>query len=327
MGKVVPLSPSNSSDAFHPIALALPEGMSYDDWYAFGRDVLAPMGKGLNWWIGDWLAYGEHEYGDKYAQAEALWPDSARQWLYNANWVAAAVPVSLRKETLEWSHHHFVAHIKSVTEQRRWLAIAEDEKLSANDLRRRIKDAELLSPPKPRPGLYRTVIVDPPWPVEKIEREVRPNQAAPLDYRTLDVDTIKAGTWYNPAGKLPFDSRGCHVYLWVTQKYLPIGIECLEAWGVDYQCALTWVKNVGFTPFSWMYSTEHVLFGHVGSLPLEQKGLRLDFRGKVREHSRKPDEFYELATKASPGPRLDMFAREARDGFESWGNETGRFAA
>jgi N6-adenosine-specific RNA methylase IME4 len=89
---------------------------------------------------------------------------------------------------------------------------------------------------------------------------------------------------------------------------------------------LTWVKNVGITPFSWMYSTELILFGRLGNLPLLQKGLRLDFSAKVREHSRKPDEFYERVKLVSPEPRLDLFSREKRDGFEQWGIETDYFA-
>ena len=88
---------------------------------------------------------------------------------------------------------------------------------------------------------------------------------------------------------------------------------------------MTWVKNVGFTPFSWMYSTEHALFGRIGSLDVERKGLRLDFSAKVREHSRKPEEFFERVALASPEPRLEMFARQEREGFTAWGNETTRF--
>jgi N6-adenosine-specific RNA methylase IME4 len=85
------------------------------------------------------------------------------------------------------------------------------------------------------------------------------------------------------------------------------------------------VKNVGFTPFSFMYSTELAVFARRGSLDLLVKGRRLDFNAKVREHSRKPDEFYDLVRDVSPGPRIDMFSREARDGFDQWGNETDRF--
>ena len=121
------------------------------------------------------------------------------------------------------------------------------------------------------------------------------------------------------------DESGCHVYLWTTQKFLPAAFDLFEGWSVRYQCLMTWVKNVDFTPFSWMYSTEHVLFGRVGSLALLQRGLRLDFAAARREHSRKPDIFYDRVKAASPGPRLEMFAREQRDGFVAWGNETEHF--
>jgi N6-adenosine-specific RNA methylase IME4 len=106
---------------------------------------------------------------------------------------------------------------------------------------------------------------------------------------------------------------------------LPAALRLTEAWGFTYECVLTWVKNVGFTPYSWMYSTEHVIFARKGSLPLTVRGRRLDFAAKRREHSRKPNEFYALVRDVSPGPRLDLFSREPHDGFDQWGNETGKF--
>lgn len=164
---------------------------------------------------------------------------------------------------------------------------------------------------------YHTIVIDPPWPVQKILRDERPNQDI-FDYSTMTIEEI---------GKLPIadlaDLDGCHVYLWVTHKFLPDGLKLFKQWGVKYECIMTWVKNVGFTPFSWMYSTEHILFGRIGSLEVQRKGLKLNFTGKVREHSRKPDEFYELVRQASPNPRIDLFSREARDGFEQWGDEAG----
>ena len=168
-------------------------------------------------------------------------------------------------------------------------------------------------------GKYRALVIDPPWPMEKIMRDVRPNQVT-MDYPTMTIDEIAA----LPIPDL-FDANGCHVYLWTTHRFLPDALRLFDAWGVRYQCMMTWVKNVGFTPYSWMYSTEHVLFGRIGSLDLTRKGLRLDFEGKVREHSRKPDIFYDLVQQASPGPRLDMFSREAREGFSQWGNESEKF--
>ena len=169
---------------------------------------------------------------------------------------------------------------------------------------------------------YRCIVIDPPWPIQKIQRDVRPMQGRVLDYPIMSIEEIAALPVLKQA-----DPGGCHLYLWVTHKYLPEGLRLLEHWGFRYQCVMTWVKNIGFTPFSWMYSTEHVLFGRLGSLDLLRVGMRLDFQGKVREHSRKPDEFYDLVREASPGPRLEMFGREQREGFEVWGNEPDRFGS
>lgn len=172
------------------------------------------------------------------------------------------------------------------------------------------------APEVPAPeGTYRAITLDPPWPIEKIERLERTNQED-LDYQTMSLPEIGA----LPVADLA-DQAGCHVYLWVTHRFLPAGLDLLAGWGARYQCVMTWVKNVGITPFSWMYSTEHVLFGRIGSLPLERNGLRLDFAAPVQGHSRKPDVFYERVCQASPGPRLAMFERGQRDGFEVWGDE------
>ena len=168
---------------------------------------------------------------------------------------------------------------------------------------------------------FHTIVIDPPWPMEKILRDERPNQFD-FDYPTMGIDEIKA----LPIKDMALDD-GCHVYLWTTQRFLPIAFEVFQAWGVNYQCLMTWVKNVGFTPFSWMYSTEHCLFGRVGKLPLLQLGKRLDFTAKVREHSRKPDEFYNLVKIVSPEPRLDIFSRGKHEGFEQYGNETDKFTS
>ena len=112
-----------------------------------------------------------------------------------------------------------------------------------------------------------------------------------------------------------------HLYLWVTQKYLPAGLELVDAWGFKYQCLMTWVKNVGPTPFSWMYDTEHVIYAHRGGQRLTQLGRRLSFEAPVRGHSVKPQIFYDRVVECSPGPRLDMFSRTQRDGFDVWGDE------
>jgi N6-adenosine-specific RNA methylase IME4 len=167
-------------------------------------------------------------------------------------------------------------------------------------------------------GKYRCIVIDPPWDIKKVIRDERPNQGA-FPYATLTDEEIKA---------LPIQTiadENCHLYLWTTHKKLPAALEIVKEWGFKYQCLMTWVKNVGFTPFSWMYSTEHVLFCKKGNLDLLRKGMRLDFSAKVREHSRKPDEFYNIVLEASPGPAIDLFSRELREGFDTWGLEKGLF--
>lgn len=169
-------------------------------------------------------------------------------------------------------------------------------------------------PPFPE-GRYRCIVIDPPWPMKKIERDVRPAQGIALDYPTMSLDEITA----LPIADLA-DPDGCHIYLWTTHRFLPVALGIFNDWGAKYQCLMTWVKNVGFTPYSWMYSTEHVLFGRIGTLDLLKKGLRLDFEAKVKGHSVKPDIFYKRVIEASPSPRLEMFARRSkREGFDVWG--------
>jgi N6-adenosine-specific RNA methylase IME4 len=117
------------------------------------------------------------------------------------------------------------------------------------------------------------------------------------------------------------DPAGCHLYLWVTHRFLPDGLRLMAAWGFKYHCLLTWIKPEGMVPFSWMFSTEHVLFGYRGKFACDRPGLRVHFEAPRTGHSRKPDVFYDRARAFSPGPRLAMFEREQREGFEVWGNE------
>lgn len=160
---------------------------------------------------------------------------------------------------------------------------------------------------------YRTIVIDPPWPMEKIARDVRPNQFE-FDYPVKTIEEIKSFI-------LPAEKSGCHVYLWTTQKFLPIAFDVFETWGVKYECLLTWVKPTGMTPYSWMYNTEFVLFGRIGSLPLLKMGKKLSFEAPVTRHSEKPDIFYNLVEEVSPAPRIDIFARKKRENWDVWGNE------
>jgi len=164
---------------------------------------------------------------------------------------------------------------------------------------------------------YRTLVIDPPWPVEKIGREERPDQGKYLDYPTMDIEDIQE----LPVDELAADD-GAHIYLWATHKHLPTAFELLDSWGARFECLLTWDKPTGMAPFSWQYNTEHVLFARFGDgLKMGELGQQVSFEAPVTEHSEKPEVFYERVRNASATPRLEMFARSSREGFEVWGDE------
>lgn len=225
----------------------------------------------------------------------------------------------IRKPTLSYGHHE-VVYTLDPESQEAWLDKAEDEKLNSVELRQAIGKANTPPLVDPAVATYRTVVIDPPWPMQKIEREVRPKQGQSLDYAVKSVDEIADWKAQNLMAE-----DGCHVYLWTTQRFLEDAMRIMDGWGVKRECLLVWNKNVGITPYSWMYNAEFVLFGRVGNLPLLKNGEKVVFDGKVREHSRKPDEFYDLVRLVSPEPRIDVFSREPRDGFAQWGDEKERF--
>jgi N6-adenosine-specific RNA methylase IME4 len=165
---------------------------------------------------------------------------------------------------------------------------------------------------------YRCLVADPPWPMTKLEREVRPKQGPRLRYKTMTVEAIER----LPVQQL-IDPKSCHLYLWTTHRFLPDALRIMATWGFTYHCLLTWVKPVGFTPFSWMFNTEHVLFGYAGKLAARKKGLKVSFEAPVAKgsHSEKPDIFFDRVRQFSLGRRLEMFTWKTREGFDAWGNE------
>lgn len=300
-----------------PTGLDLPAGIDFEEWMAVG-EVLRSVEHSVMWWVGDWWAYGDHAYGDRAAQAV----DSERwsfQTFADAGWVSRSIETSDRSEVLSWTHHRVLAPLDR-SERLALMRDAEEKEWSVAELKsevRRRRRADPVAVPPPE-GQFSCIVIDPPWPMDKIEREVRPNQGPVLDYPVLTLDQIADDALVPVRAKA---ARDCHIYLWVTHRFMPAGLELLTEWGFNYQCVMTWRKNVGITPFSWMYDTEHVLFGRRGNLALNQLGLRLSFDAPVTRHSAKPDVFYQRVVEASPGPRLEMFARTQREGFTVWGNE------
>ena len=172
---------------------------------------------------------------------------------------------------------------------------------------------------------FGTILADPPWRFSNRTGKMAPEHRRLSRYGTMDLEEIKA----LPVGEIA-DSPS-HLYLWVPNALLREGLEVMSAWGFTYKTNIVWHKvrkdggsdgrGVGFY---FRNVTELLLFGVKG------KNARTFRRGRTqvnllatrkREHSRKPDELYEVIEACSPEPRLELFARGSRPGWEAWGNQ------
>jgi N6-adenosine-specific RNA methylase IME4 len=175
---------------------------------------------------------------------------------------------------------------------------------------------------------FKTILLDPPWPEYGGGRIKR---GADRHYRLLKLHEI-ARVVLGSGLFLP--AKNAHLYLWVTNNYMPAGIELIKELGFRYITMLTWAKPSFGMGRYFRGQTEHVLFGVRG----DGIGLRhgwtdmktfstLIAADRVRAsngknvHSAKPEAFYTMVERASPPPRLEMFARRTRQGWESWGDE------
>ena len=119
------------------IGYTLPESLSFEEWAAEGP-VLVTMARASMWWLGDWLAWGEHRFGEKYAQAVET-TGLAVQTLKNAQWVCDRIPARDRLAAVPFSHHRAVASLEPPA-RRDLLARAATEGLSEFEVRRKVRE-------------------------------------------------------------------------------------------------------------------------------------------------------------------------------------------
>ena len=172
---------------------------------------------------------------------------------------------------------------------------------------------------------FSTVLADPPWRFKNRTGKVAPEHSRLARYPTLSLDEICS---------LPIAEHmreTAHCYLWVPNALLPDGLKVLSAWGFEYKSNLIWHKvrkdgqsdgrGVGFY---FRNVTEVILFGTRGknarTLAPARSQVNL-FSSRKREHSRKPDEQYDIIEQCSPGPFLELFGRGIRNGWTVWGNQ------
>lgn len=180
-----------------------------------------------------------------------------------------------------------------------------------------------------QPARFRTIVADPPWQYVKDKDAARNKMArwAEAHYPTMTMRELAA----IPVADVVADNA--HLYLWITNPRLfgdrgdfdftPAHL--MKAWGFEYRTTLTWVKRgaPGMGNY-FRVNTEHVLFGIRGRCQMEpaqrESNVIVAPRGSI--HSQKPDAFLDLVERVSPGPYLELFARRARFGWETWGDES-----
>ncbi len=173
-------------------------------------------------------------------------------------------------------------------------------------------------------GHYGAILADPPWRFRNRTGKVAPEHVRLRRYDTMQLSEIMA------LPVLDLAVAQAHLYLWVPNALLPDGMACLEAWGFTYKTQIIWhkVRLDGGSDgrgcgFYFRNVTESVLFGIRGSLRTRSAGrtqVNL-IAARKREHSRKPDELYSVIEACSPAPYLELFARQERASWDSFGDE------
>lgn len=166
---------------------------------------------------------------------------------------------------------------------------------------------------------YLTIYADPPWQQGMAGKRKRAKggfKEDVLPYPTMTTEQVLSLS----VGDLA--DEGCHLWLWTTNQFLETGFQVMRAWGFKYLMPIHWVKPSGVGNW-FVHRTQTLLFGYKKKcrFPLGRYKPNIITSGDPVRHSQKPSEAYTLIESVSPAPRLELFARQRREGWHTWGNE------
>lgn len=167
-------------------------------------------------------------------------------------------------------------------------------------------------------GGFRTIMADPPWSYANGSAAVAGGVEG--EYRTMTLAEICA----LPVAEVA--APDCVLLLWATNPLLPDALRVVDAWGFRFKTMRTWVKagmGVGY----WLRGdSEHILIATRGKPELPARAASSVFHTRRERHSAKPREVYPWAESVGGSPRLELFARERRHGWASFGNQLSKTA-
>lgn len=292
------------------VGLILPEGLAFKDWENIGSCLRLVEGS-TQWWIGDWLNYGELSYGEMYVQAVDE-NDLTYGSLRNVKWVTNKIELSRRHDKLTFKHHSEVASLTNEL-QDYWLDRAEEEKLSANELRRLIKREGKIFESKELPDdKFNVIYCDPPWQYSNSGFEM----SAEENYDTINIDELC------DMDIKSISAENCVCFMWVTNPILRDGQRLLKEWGFDYKTNFAWIKENHTAGFYVFGKHEILMIGVRGSMLPTGEKFKSVIEGTNLIHSKKPEIVYNIIEKMYPGCKyIELFARNEREGWKVWGNE------
>lgn len=282
-----------------------------------------------HWMLGAIAASLEAKYGEgvirKFA-GEVIIPAKT---IYDYAHVYNTFKNSDMSEILTWTHHRIAAGAKDPIA---FLREAEDEGWSIIEMRFQARQRKLIASVSEIGQAnttctvddleklmadgrkYGTIYADPPWAYGNQGTRA----ATDNHYPTMTVEEIAA----LPIAELA--AENAHLHLWTTNAFLFECQKLFEAWGFEYKSAFVWVKpQMGIGNY-WRVSHEFLLLGVRGSMPFLNHSLMSWSQIDRTRHSAKPERVRLMIEQASPGPRLELFARRVSQGWTSWGNEIER---